>query len=144
MMTDHFQYVWLVIYLLALVSLFIYGMNCYLLMIFYYFKRPKARRQHREIKEKFYREVPPKEWPQVTIQLPVFNERYVVKRLIQTVCRFEYPRELLEIQVLDDSTDDTADIAKAVAAEMRSQGFDISYIHRDDRIGGVVQNLDFK
>ena len=135
MITDNLQYIWLIIYLLALVSLFIYGMNCYLLMVFYFLKSPKARRQHREIKEKFFREVPQKDWPQVTIQLPVFNERYVVKRLIQTVCRFEYPRELLEIQILDDSTDDTADIAKAVAAEMRSQGFDISYIHRDDRIG---------
>jgi cellulose synthase/poly-beta-1,6-N-acetylglucosamine synthase-like glycosyltransferase len=135
MMTDNLQYAWLIIYLLALVSLFIYGMNCYLLMIFYHLKSPKARRQHLEIKEKFFREVPQKDWPQVTIQLPIFNERYVVKRLIQTVCRFDYPRELLEIQILDDSTDDTADIAKAVAAEMRPQGFDISYIHRDDRIG---------
>jgi cellulose synthase/poly-beta-1,6-N-acetylglucosamine synthase-like glycosyltransferase len=104
-------------------------------MIFYFLKSPKARRQHQEIKEKFFRNVPPKDWPSVTVQLPVFNERYVVKRLIQSVCRFDYPKELLEIQILDDSTDDTADIAKSTAAEMRRQGFDIGYIHRDDRIG---------
>jgi len=134
-MTDNLQYACLIIYLLALVSLFTYGMNCYLLMIFYFLKGPKARRQHQEIKEEFFRNVPPKDWPSVTIQLPVFNERYVVKRLIQSVCRFDYPKELLEIQILDDSTDDTADIAKATAAEMRRQGFDIGYIHRDDRIG---------
>ena len=135
MMTDNIQYACLIIYLLALVSLFIYGMNCYLLMIFYFLKSPKARRQHQEIKKDFFRNVPPKSWPSVTIQLPVFNERYVVKRLIQSVCRFDYPKELLEIQILDDSTDDTADIAKTAIAEIRRQGFDIGYIHRDDRIG---------
>jgi cellulose synthase/poly-beta-1,6-N-acetylglucosamine synthase-like glycosyltransferase len=135
MMTDNIQHACLIIYLLALVSLFIYGMNCYLLMIFYFFKSPKARKQHQEIKEAFFRKVSPKDWPSVTIQLPVFNERYVVKRLIQSVCRFDYPKELLEIQILDDSTDDTADIAKTAIAEIRRQGFDIGYIHRDDRIG---------
>ncbi len=134
-MTDNIQYAWLIIYLLALMSLFIYGMNCYLLMIFYLLKSSKARRQHQEIKEIFFRNVPEKDWPQVTIQLPVYNERYVVRRLIQSVCRFDYPRELLEIQILDDSTDDTVDIAKAEAAKMMRQGFDIGYIHRDDRIG---------
>ena len=55
-MTDNIQYAWLIIYLFALVSLFIYGMNCYLLMIFYRLNRPKALRQHEEIKKKFYRE----------------------------------------------------------------------------------------
>ena len=78
---------------------------------------------------------PAKDWPTVTIQLPIYNERYVVKRLIESVCRFDYPRELLEIQILDDSTDDTVDIAKAVAGEMKRQGFDIAYLHREDRIG---------
>ena len=135
MMTNHIQYAWLIIYLFALMSLFIYGMNCYLLMIFYFLKSPAALRQHQEIKEKFFRNVAQKDWPRVTIQLPVYNERYVVKRLIESVCRFDYPQELFEIQILDDSTDDTVDIAKAVAGEMRRQGFDIGYIHRDDRTG---------
>jgi cellulose synthase/poly-beta-1,6-N-acetylglucosamine synthase-like glycosyltransferase len=135
MMTENIQYAWLIIYLFALMSLFIYGMNCYLLMIFYFLKSPAALRQHQKIKEKFFRNVPRKDWPRVTIQLPVYNERYVVKRLIQSVCRFDYPKELFEIQILDDSTDDTVDIAKAVAGEMRRQGFDIGYIHRDDRTG---------
>ena len=134
-MTDNIQYVWLIIYLFALVALFTYGMNCYLLMIFYRLKRPQARRQHAAIKKKFYRNVAAQDWPTVTIQLPIFNERYVVERLIQSVCRFDYPRELLEIQILDDSTDDTADIAKAVAGQMRDRGFDIQYIHRDHRTG---------
>ena len=135
MMTDNIQYAWLIIYLFALMSLFIYGMNCYLLLIFYFLKSPAALRQHQEIKEKFFRNVPRQDWPQVTIQLPLYNERYVVKRLIQSVCRFDYPQELFEIQILDDSTDDTVDIAKAVAGEMMRQGFDIGYIHRDERTG---------
>jgi len=134
-MTDKVQYAWLIIYLFALVSLFIYGMNCYLLMIFYHLKRPKAHRQHEEVKKKFYRNFSCEDWPTVTIQLPIYNERYVVKRLIESICRVDYPKELLEIQILDDSTDDTVDIAKTKAGEMKRQGFDIVYIHRDDRIG---------
>ena len=134
-MVHHIQYVWLIIYLFALVSLFIYGMNCYLLMIFYRLKRPDALRQHEEIKKKFYHDYSQNDWPMVTIQLPIYNERYVIKRLIESVCRFDYPRELLEIQILDDSTDDTIDIAKSVADQMKQQGFDIVYIHRDSRVG---------
>ena len=134
-MADNLQYVWLIIYLFALVSLFTYGVNCYLLMVFYRLKRPNALKQHAAIKKNFYRNHPVHDWPRVTIQLPIFNERYVVERLIQSVCQFDYPRELLEIQILDDSTDDTIDIAQAVTAQMKDRGFDIQYIHRDNRIG---------
>jgi len=134
-MTDNIQYVWLILYLFALVSLFTYGMNCYLLMIFYRLRRPRARQEHAAIKKHFYQHVAAGDWPKVTIQLPIFNERYVVERLILSVCDFDYPRELLEIQILDDSTDDTADIAAAVAAQMQARGFDIQYIHRDHRTG---------
>lgn len=73
--------------------------------------------------------------PRVTIQLPVFNERYVVRRLIESVCAIRYPRALLEIQVLDDSTDDTVEIARAVVAEWAARGVDIVHIHRTDRTG---------
>jgi cellulose synthase/poly-beta-1,6-N-acetylglucosamine synthase-like glycosyltransferase len=104
-------------------------------MIFYRLKRPKALRRHAEIKNKFYQDYPVKNWPRVTIQLPIFNERYVVERLIKSVCRFDYPKDLLEIQVLDDSIDDTIDIAKAVAKQMKDRGLDIQYIHRDNRTG---------
>jgi len=134
-MADTIPYVWLIIYLFALFSLFVYGMNCYFLMIFYRLNRPKALKRHEQIKKSFYLNFAPKDWPKVTIQLPVFNERYVVERLITSVCRFDYPKELLEIQVLDDSTDDTVDIAKAVVAQKQQQGFDVVYLHREDRSG---------
>ncbi len=132
---DYIQYVWLIVYLVALISLFTYGMNCYLLMIFYRRNRCNAVIRHEEIKKNFYQTVPPADWPRVTIQLPIFNECYVVERLIKSVCRLDYPRELLEIQVLDDSTDDTVKIAQSVVAEMKLEGFDIVYLHRRNRKG---------
>ncbi|QRK04038.1 glycosyltransferase family 2 protein [Archangium violaceum] len=81
--------------------------------------------------------------PRVTIQLPVFNEMYVVERLVESVCRIDYPRELLEIQVLDDSTDETCGIARACVERYRQQGHDIVYIHRENRQGykaGALEN----
>ncbi|MEZ4465760.1 MAG: glycosyltransferase family 2 protein [bacterium] len=81
-------------------------------------------------------ELPPDyEWPRVTIQLPVFNERYVVRRLIDAVCRIRYPQHLLEIQVLDDSTDDTVEISRAAVEEWKARGVDITLLHRTDRTG---------
>ena len=73
--------------------------------------------------------------PVVTIQLPLFNEMYVADRLIDAVCRIEYPRELLEIQVLDDSTDETTSIASQAVRRFAAQGIDIKYYHRADRTG---------
>jgi cellulose synthase/poly-beta-1,6-N-acetylglucosamine synthase-like glycosyltransferase len=75
------------------------------------------------------------ELPRVTVQLPIFNEMYVADRLIGAVCELDYPRELLEIQVLDDSTDETRDIAELAVRRYASKGFDIKYLHRVDRIG---------
>ena len=73
--------------------------------------------------------------PVITVQLPLFNELYVVERLVKAVTGIDYPRNKFEIQVLDDSTDETAKVAEAVVARHREQGFDIHYIHRDDRTG---------
>src|SRR5437868_13343772 len=73
--------------------------------------------------------------PRVTIQLPIFNEMYVVERLIQAVCRIDYPRDCLEIQVLDDSTDETQGIARAAVERARLDGHDVVYMHRDNRQG---------
>ncbi len=73
--------------------------------------------------------------PPVTIQLPIYNEMYVADRLIDAVCQIEYPRELLEIQVLDDSTDETRSVAEQAVRRNASRGVDITYIHRTDRTG---------
>ena len=76
-----------------------------------------------------------KDLPRITVQLPLFNEMYVVERLIKAVTQIDYPREKLEIQVLDDSTDETVKLAEATVKKYVEQGFDIQYIHRLDRTG---------
>ncbi len=73
--------------------------------------------------------------PKVTVQLPIYNELYVVERLIDSVCRLDYPRELLEVQVLDDSTDETRERARCRVQFHRERGVDIRYLHRTDRTG---------
>jgi len=78
---------------------------------------------------------PPKEWPLVTVQLPLFNERFVAERLIDAVCALDYPREKLEIQVLDDSLDDTTDIVEKRSALWRSRGTNIEVFRRPIRSG---------
>jgi cellulose synthase/poly-beta-1,6-N-acetylglucosamine synthase-like glycosyltransferase len=129
------QYLWLFVYLFALAALLTYGMNCWFLMLMYRLNCTKAAQKHERIKAAFYREVPPRDWPRVTIQLPIYNERYVVKRLIESVCKINYPAHLLEVQVLDDSTDDTTKIARAMVAKKKAAGTDIVYMHRNDRSG---------
>ncbi len=77
----------------------------------------------------------PEEWPDVTVQLPLFNEMYVADRLIRSVCALDYPRERLHVQVLDDSTDETRKIVAATVEEYRNRGFSIEHLHRTDRTG---------
>jgi cellulose synthase/poly-beta-1,6-N-acetylglucosamine synthase-like glycosyltransferase len=74
-------------------------------------------------------------WPKVTIQLPIYNERYVIERLVDAVARFDYPHDLLEIQVLDDSTDETQEVARACVERHQVLGLPIRYLHRDNREG---------
>ena len=83
------------------------------------------------------------ELPRITVQLPLFNELYVVERLLKAVTEIDYPADKFEIQVLDDSTDETARVAEEVVNRYAKQGFDIHYIHRDDRTGfkaGALEN----
>ena len=123
----------LIIYLLGLTILFGFGMHG-LVMLYYYYKTSKIAPDNPEL---------PEELPNATIQLPIFNEMYVIERLIKSVCDIEYPKDKLEIQVLDDSTDNTVEIAKKLVEEYRQKGYDINYIHRTDRTGfkaGALKN----
>src|SRR6186997_638252 len=118
----------LVAYFFVLSILAIYGWHRYYLVYLYMKNRGKAPNPA----------LPPPalhELPRVTIQLPIYNEMYVADRLIDAVCEMDYPRELLEIQVLDDSTDETTDIAELAVRRHAARGFDISYLHRVDRRG---------
>lgn len=123
----------LIFYIIALSFPFIFGSNGFL-MIYYYFKyRNKQVAGKKEIKE----------FPVVTIQLPVFNELYVVNRAIDAICTLDYSKEKLEIQVLDDSTDETASIIAQKVMEKSEQGFDIKHIRRGNRQGYKAGALKF-
>ena len=74
------------------------------------------------------------DWPSVTVQLPIFNEAFVVDRLIDAAVRLDYPTHRLQIQVLDDSTDATTEIAAARVEAYRQQGVNIELIHRDELV----------
>jgi cellulose synthase/poly-beta-1,6-N-acetylglucosamine synthase-like glycosyltransferase len=81
--------------------------------------------------------------PAITVQLPLFNEMYVVQRLVKAIAEIEYPREKLQIQVLDDSTDETIKLAEETVEKYQALGFDIEYVHRSDRTGfkaGALEN----
>jgi cellulose synthase/poly-beta-1,6-N-acetylglucosamine synthase-like glycosyltransferase len=115
----------LAIYFGVLAVLSIYGSHRYRMAYLYY-------------RHKFQLPTPKgtlSQMPHVTIQLPVFNEMYVVERLIDAVCRIEYPLGLLEVQVLDDSTDETCGIARACVERWKNKGVDIVYLHRENRHG---------
>jgi cellulose synthase/poly-beta-1,6-N-acetylglucosamine synthase-like glycosyltransferase len=115
----------LVLYFFVLSILAIYGWHRYYLVYLY-------------MKHKDQAPAPPEPLavlPPVTIQLPIYNEMYVADRLIDAVCEMDYPRDLLEIQVLDDSTDETKDIAELAVRRHASRGFDITHLHRVDRRG---------
>jgi cellulose synthase/poly-beta-1,6-N-acetylglucosamine synthase-like glycosyltransferase len=120
------------LYFLTLVILAVFGLHRYI-MVFLYF-----RNKHRRALPA----LPPAILPRVTVQLPLYNEMYVVDRLLDSVTKIRYPKELLEIQVLDDSTDETVTIAEAAVERYREQGFDIQYVHRDDRTGYKAGALD--
>jgi cellulose synthase/poly-beta-1,6-N-acetylglucosamine synthase-like glycosyltransferase len=112
-------------YFFVLVILAVYGWHRYYLVYLY-------------MKNKDRRPVPAGQFdtlPAVTIQLPIYNEMYVADRLIDAVCQLDYPRELLEIQVLDDSTDETRSVAEQAVRRNAARGLDIHYIHRTDRTG---------
>lgn len=80
-------------------------------------------------------DVPLTETPMVTIQLPLYNEMYVVRRLIEASCNIDYPKDKLEIQVLDDSTDETVDLVASIVREKQEQGYLIHHVRRPNRQG---------
>src|SRR5579863_8322891 len=116
----------LIPYFIVLTLLAGYGMHRYILVYLYY-KNKKNRTTE-----------PPGHFadlPRVTVQLPIFNEQFVVERLLEAICRLNYPPEKLDIQVLDDSTDETVAVARGVVHQYAAQGFPITYHHRTNREG---------
>ena len=121
------------LYLLVLTVLALYGFHRTQLLYLYW--------KHKATTPK-----PAAKWPElplVTVQLPMFNEMYVAERLIESIAAIDYPKDRLEIQVLDDSTDETVNIARAKVEELVERGYDATYVHRVDRTGykaGALEN----
>jgi cellulose synthase/poly-beta-1,6-N-acetylglucosamine synthase-like glycosyltransferase len=123
----------LTVYFAVLLVLSVYGSHRYRMAFLYYRHKYKLPTPSGKLAT----------LPRVTVQLPIFNELYVVERIIDSVCRIDYPRELFEVQVLDDSTDETQGIARARVEAWKQKGVDIVYIHRSDRSGfkaGALEN----
>ena len=120
-----------VVYTLALTFILLYSMAQLSLVIHYV-------SYHREQKRTRTKPLPvtaDKDLPFVTVQLPIFNELYVVERLIDNIAQFDYPRDKFEIQVLDDSTDETLEISRKKVEEWQQRGFNIELVTRQQRTG---------
>jgi len=117
--------IWTVCYLSVLIGLSGYGLHRYFIVYLFL----KNRKKVPQPVDRFA------ELPVVTVQLPLFNEIYVVERLLRSVSELDYPRDRLQIQVLDDSTDETREIAASCVRRLGERGFDVDLIHRSDRTG---------
>ncbi len=125
----------LVIYAICLVLIFFYSVLQLSLSVAY----AKTRKKRAEERTP---EMDINKAPSVTIQLPMYNELYVAERIIESAAEFEYPRDKFEIQVLDDSTDETKDVIAKKVAQILAQGVNIKHIHRVDRTGYKAGALD--
>lgn len=115
----------LILYLISLTIILIYSSHGYVML---YFQRKYGAKTHKRnenlVSDK-----------KVTVQLPIYNEKFVVERLINSVCNLDYPNENLEIQVLDDSTDETVEIVSKLIEEKKKEGVNIVHLHRENRNG---------
>ncbi len=125
MLEKSFQYILVGLYLFTLVAVAFYGFHRYVLVYLYV----KHRHNGYQPKGKF------PELPRITVQLPMYNEDIVAERIIRASCEIDYPLDRFEIQVLDDSTDHSGEIARLACEEWAAKGFPIKYIHRDNREG---------
>ncbi|MDA0766124.1 MAG: glycosyltransferase family 2 protein [Verrucomicrobia bacterium] len=130
---DALSWFWYCSYVLVLIGLSGYGFHR-LIIVYLYFKH-SWRKPHPLGKFE--------ELPLVTVQLPIFNEMHVVERLLGSIAALDYPQDKLQIQLLDDSTDETVEISRQEVAKLKAAGFDIEHVHRTDRSGykaGALEN----
>ena len=127
------DWLWYCSYFLVLIGLSGYGFHRLMILSLYL----KHSRKRPEPAKKF------DELPLVTVQLPCFNEMHVMERLLDSVSGLDYPKDKLQIQVLDDSTDQTTQICQEEVAKLIERGFDAEHVHRTDRTGfkaGALEN----
>jgi cellulose synthase/poly-beta-1,6-N-acetylglucosamine synthase-like glycosyltransferase len=130
---ETFDLVIVLVYFGLMAILSFYGLHRYLMVFLYHKYRRNVATPYTQFQE----------LPRVTIQIPSYNEMYVIERVIDAVCSFDYPRDRMDVQVLDDSTDETQTIARDAVAKWASLGIDIQYVHRANRTGfkaGALEN----
>ena len=123
----------LIPYFAVMIVLAIYGVHRYTLVYLYY----KHRKNYQPDPPAYFDELPP-----ITVQLPMYNEQFVIERLLEAICAMRYPSDKLEIQVLDDSTDETQQVAEQIVARYAALGHPIVYMHRTNRHGFKAGALD--
>jgi len=124
----------ILVYAVDILLLFYYGLHAYAMVGLYLKNNHRCQSDSQENKNLLAKSKM-RGWPKVTIQLPMFNEYYVIDRLIDATIKLDYPKNKLEIQILDDSTDDSRLVAQKKVKEYKKKGFDITYIHRTNRDG---------
>ncbi len=129
MIIDIISHIILFIYWLSIILIFFYSLAQLNLLKNYL----KSKKQSRNLEQFDFTN--PKNIPFVTVQLPIYNEKYVIERLINCICALDYPKDKLEIQILDDSTDDSIIDTKSFVEKHQKNGIDIKYIHRTNRTG---------
>src|SRR5438309_5334070 len=117
--------IWTICYMSVLIGLSAYGIHRYVIIYLFLKHRRRATVPAGQFEE----------LPVVTMQLPIFNQVYVVERLLRSVSEIDYPKDRLHIQVLDDSTDDTRELTASCVADLQARGFNVELIHRTDRTG---------
>ncbi|MBU0640814.1 MAG: glycosyltransferase [Planctomycetes bacterium] len=111
----------------------LYGVHLLLLSLLTHRRRTAVRQHQREVVERFHAQVAEEDWPRVTTQIPLYNELPVARRVIEAVARMDYPAGRHEVQVLDDSTDETCRAVDEVCAALRQQGHDVTVVRRPTR-----------
>src|SRR5213078_5006924 len=117
--------IWTICYMSVLIGLSAYGIHRYVIIYLFLKHRKRATQPAGHFDQ----------LPRVTMQLPIFNEVYVVERLLRSVSEIDYPKDRLQIQVLVDSTDDTKELTASCVAELQGRGFNVELIQRTDRTG---------
>ncbi len=124
---------WSICYFCVVLGLSLYGIHRYSILYLYF----KNRHRKPETPSKF------DVLPIVTIQLPIYNEVHVVERLLKAISELDYPKDKFEIQILDDSTDETRELTDRTVANLQANGFDAVVLHRKDRVGFKAGALDY-
>ena len=126
-------YLILSLYTILLIVLFFYSLHSFILIYYYYRFRNRIKKRFKRLTK----------YPTVTVQLPIYNEKYVVHRLLKSVIELDYPKSRLEIQVLDDSSDETSDIVARLVEEYKDRRFNIHHIQRGSRDGYKAGALQY-